>query len=260
MNKKGAHVSPDDTIHRWYQEHANDFLDTDVIEVPFIGMSREAQDRLNRFKLWAVEHGGIVDLTGKHVLEFGAGHGRFALAFPQVASYLGVDFSQNLVTLGNLRIARAGLAERAKLVSGDVLTFNPQRRYDVVCSLGMMCYCPDPEPVIAAMARCLEPGGTLFFDFRNDSWLYSAIRRLKWLVNPPTGGVTYVAKAKQLERIFRRLGFDQVQFVSREFPLLAEHYARSRSTWPLRLRNAFASSALARGLATEAWVFAKRRR
>lgn len=105
------------------------------------------------------------------MLEFGAGHGRFAFAYPGLGSYLGVDSSQNLVALGNRQTWRLAV-------------FRFSQRF-----MGL---------------------------------------------------------------------FQDVTFASREFPWLAEHYAKSRSAWPLRLRNGLARSSLARPLATEAWVFARR--
>ena len=155
----------EDAIHRWYDDHAHEFAEADVIELPFVGKSREFQERLNRFKLWAVDHGGIVDLSGKHVLEFGAGHGRLALTYPDMASYTGVDYSKNLVEIGNRRLERAGLTGRARLMRGDALTFDDQRQYDIVCSLGMMCYFADPVPVVTAMSRLVKPGGSVLLRF-----------------------------------------------------------------------------------------------
>ena len=245
-------------IHRWYNDNAHEFAEADAIELPFVGMPRVFQERLNRFKLWAIEQGGAVTLTGKHVLEFGAGQGRLAFAFPDMASYLGVDSSQNMVDIGNRRLQGAGLADRATLVRGDVLTFSTERQFDVVCSLGMMSYFEDPDPVITAMAKFVQPGGSLFFDFRNHSWIYEPIRRIKWLLNPPTGGTTYVAKRAQIAAALLRSGFFDVRFVAREFPLLAERYARTAADWPLALRNRLAASTVARPLATEGWVFGRR--
>lgn len=250
-------MQTDDAMHLWYDEHAHEFADAAVIESLFVRMPRDAQERLNRFKLWALDHSDV-KLNGKHVLEFGAGHGRLAFAYPGLGSYLGVDSSQNLVALGNRRLQHAGIANRAQLVHGEVMSFAEHRQFDVVCSLGMMCYFADPAPVIEVMARFVKPGGWLFFDFRNDSWLYSGARRIKWLLHPPTGGVAYVARPRSIDQALRRLGFQDVSFTSREFPWLAEHYAKSGSAWPLQLRNAFARSSLARPLATEAWVFARR--
>ena len=114
----------EDAIHRWYDDHAHEFAEADVIELPFVGKSREFQERLNRFKLWAVDHGGIVDLSGKHVLEFGAGHGRLALTYPDMASYTGVDYSKNLVELGNRRLEAFALGQKAYAIELGV----PQRR------------------------------------------------------------------------------------------------------------------------------------
>jgi SAM-dependent methyltransferase len=245
-------------INQWYDDHAQEFADADVIELPFVGKSREWQDRLNRFKLWAIDHEGHVDLNGKHVLEFGAGHGRTALAYPGVASYLGVDYSRNLVELGNKRLERAGLGDRAKLVVGDVGSFDTSERFDVVCSLGMMCYFPDPAPVIAAMARFLKPGGSLFFDFRNDSPIYSQVRRVKWIFSAPTGGTTYLASARRVVDAMAGQGLTDVRVIGREFPLIATRYADSGAPWLLSLRNRLATSGLAPYFATESWVFARR--
>src|SRR6478752_5471212 len=131
------------SAHAWYEENAAKFVDTAVIELPFIGMDSEGQARLNQFKLAALGDAELVDFTGKHVLDFGAGHARLALAFPEMASYLGVDFSANLVALGEARLKAERLDGRARLVHADCNTWRgPKEHFDVVCSLGMFCYLP----------------------------------------------------------------------------------------------------------------------
>ena len=244
-------------IHSWYDDHAHEFADAAVIETSFIGKSPEFQDRLNRFKLWAVDRNDLVSLNGKHVLEFGAGHGRLALAYPGMASYTGVDYSKNLVDLGNERLQKEGLSNRARIVHGDVTSFDgPQRHFDVVCSLGMMCYFPDPAPVVTNMEQFLKPGGVFFIDFRVASGLYSALRRVKWALRPPTGGMTFTASPRKLEETLAGLGLSNIRFRNREFPFLAERYANAGSAWALNLRNSLSESRLMRPFATEAWVFA----
>ena len=243
----------------WYDAHTSEFVDADVIERAFIGKSRKFQERLNRFKLWAIDQCDGVKLDGKHVLEFGAGHGRLALAYPNMASYTGVDYSKNLVDLGNKRLHQAGLSDSAKIVHGDVASFDgPKRHFDVVCSLGMMCYFFDPAPVVARMESFVKPGGVVFFDFRVASWLYSPIRFVKWALRPPTGGSSFVAHPSEIEAILTDLGFANVRIRLREFPFLAEHYASAGSDWALNLRNALSKSRLMRPFATEAWVFGEK--
>jgi SAM-dependent methyltransferase len=254
----GAVVREDpNDVYSWYDEHAHEFADAAAIEQLFVGKSPEFQARLNRFKLWAVDRNDVVSLNGKHVLEFGAGHGRLALAYPGMASYTGVDSSRNLVALGNERLARLGLAAKVKLVHGDVTSFvGPAQHFDVVCSLGMMCYFNDPAPVVKRMQSFVRPGGVLFFDFRVASWLYDSIRRVKWAFSPPTGNSTSLAHPSKIEAILTELGLVNVRVRLREFPLLAACYASSGGEWALDLRNALSESRLMRPFATEAWVFA----
>ena len=244
-------------IRAWYETHAHEFADADAVELAFVGQSREFQERLNRFKLWAVDREDLVDLEGKRVLELGAGHARLAFAYRAMAAYTGVDTAHNLVALGNARLRDAGLSDRARLFYGDANSFEiPERDFDVVCSLGMMCYIPDPRPVIENMVRYLRPGGTLFYDFRVASPVYSTIRRIKWALHPPTGGKTFVIRPIDAQSMLRECGLVDVRIRLREFPLLAERYAGGGSDWPLSLRNSLADSTLARPFATEAWIFA----
>lgn len=244
--------------HRWYEENASRFEAADVIEVDFVGLDPDAQHRLNHFKLYALDSGEYVSFSGKDVLDFGAGHGRLALAYPDMKSYLGVDYSANLVQIGNRRIARAGLQNKAQLVHGSVLEFETPRRFDVVCSLGMMTYFNDPLPAVRKMLALLKPGGVLFFDFRLDSPIYSPIRKIKWAIRPPTGGMSNTEKPAALRRALESMGLQQVEVVSREFPLLANLHAKRAWKWPLALRNGLARSSVLRAFSTEAWIFARR--
>ena len=53
-------------IRAWYETHAHEFADADAVELAFVGQSREFQERLNRFKLWAVDR---EDLSTSRVSE-----------------------------------------------------------------------------------------------------------------------------------------------------------------------------------------------
>jgi SAM-dependent methyltransferase len=242
----------------WYEDNAHKFTEADAIEVPFVGLDREAQHRLNRFKLHAIDSRQHVDLDGKSVLEFGAGHGRLAVSYPRMERYVGVDFSPNLVEIGNRRLAGFGLQHWASLVHGDVMTFEaPLHSFDVVCSLGMITYFPDPEPVLQRMVQFLKPGGVLLFDFRADSAVFSLVRRVKWALSKPTGGASYMIHPARVRQLLSGLGCTDIKLISREFPLLAGLYAKRHWNWPLHLRNRIAGSDLARTFATEAWAVAK---
>jgi len=245
--------------HAWYEENATAFTDAEAIEQPFIGLDAQSQERLNRFKLWAVDQAAAIDFTGKKVLDLGAGHARLALAYPKMASYLGVDYSENLIAIGRRRISAAGLDGRARLEHSDCSTWRGAKEsFDVVCSLGMFCYLSEPETMVKSMAYHLRPGGSLFFDFRSSSPLLDPIRKLRWKLHPPTGGMAYIWSPARTVAMLRDAGLDDVRVVMREYPLLGPWYARRKWDWPLTLRNSIAERSLFNMFATEAWAFAKK--
>jgi SAM-dependent methyltransferase len=246
------------SAHAWYEKNAASFANAAVIELHFIGRDARHQERLNRFKLWAIDQVASIDFGGKRVLDYGAGHGRLAFAYPTVASYLGVDYSANLVALGQKRFHDARFGDRAQLVCGDVNTWQgPREHFDIVCSLGMFCYLPDPGAILKAMAAHVRPGGVLFMDFRSSSPLWDAVRHVKWKLHPPTGGETRAWKGVETERLMLEAGLVDCRIVMREYPLLAQLYARGWE-WPLKLRNAMAERPAFNIFGTEAWAFARK--
>jgi 2-polyprenyl-3-methyl-5-hydroxy-6-metoxy-1,4-benzoquinol methylase len=245
-------------IRRWYNENAERFRDAATIEQAFIGMTPDAQYRLNRFKLWHLEH-GLVSLDGKRVLEFGCGHGRLAIEMKGYASYHGVDISEELVRIGRERIARAGLADRATLGAGNCLEFEaPAEHYDVVCSLGMFGNVDDAEQLLRKMVYHLKPGGVLFIDGHVNSRVYAPLRWLKWRLRPPSGGVARLFGRDEVTTLLERAGLTNVRVVMREFPLLGTLHAQRGWQWPLELRNAMASSPVFGALATDFVAVAER--
>jgi SAM-dependent methyltransferase len=227
-----------EAIRRWYDDNAARFEDAATIELAFIGMTPDQQHRLNRYKLWHLEQAGLIALAGKRVLEFGCGHGRMALEMPGWAEYVGLDFSAELVRLGQERLERAGLADRARLEVSDCMAFEaPLEHYDVVGSLGMFPSVDDPEAVLKKMVSHLRPGGVLFLDGYLSSPVYDPIRRLRWRIRKPTGGANRLDTERGVRGMFARAGLADMHFIGREYPLLGTAYARLGWSWPLALRN-----------------------
>ena len=239
-----------------YDENWARFQDVATVELDFLDRSPEEQYRLNRFKLWALEHGGIVTLEKKNILEFGAGHGRMAIEFPVFASYTGVDLSPNLVRIGEERLAMAGLADRAQLVACDCMDYQaPEEAFDVVCSLGMFPHIEHPEPVLRKMVTHLKPGGMLFIDVDQSSPLYDQVRRLRWSMGVTIGGTRHLFSRKQLNELFYSVGLTDVRVVMREYPFLGGIYARRGWRWVLTLRNWMAARSWLDVLGVNFFVF-----
>lgn len=228
--------------HRqWYDANAQAFADAVAIELPFLGLDAHQQQRLNRMKLWALTEERLVEWRDRDVLEFGAGHGRFAVELPGYRSYLGVDYSENLVRIGQQRLEQLGLQDRARLQFGDCLEFDgPAEGYDLVCCLGMLPYVEQLDAVLRKMAYHTRPGGAILADFRHETPLYSALRAVKWRLRPQTGGGSRAHSKRLLTRALHAAGLTDVKFVMREYPFLDKWYAQRGWDWALDLRQALA--------------------
>jgi hypothetical protein len=115
---------------------------------------------------------------------------------------------------------------------------------------------PDPEAVFRRMTALAKPGGVLLVDFRCESPVYSALRRLKWAIRKPTGGTTCLLPPARIRQILRKIECTDIRIVARNFPLLSGLHSRFRWTWPRTLRDAMTDGPLFRPLATELWAFA----
>ena len=229
--------------HReWFDSKAPSFADAVAIELPFLGLDERAQERLNRFKWWALSTDHLVEWHDREVLEFGAGQARFAVELPGYRSYLGIDYAPNMVRIGQERLQRLGLGDRARLELGDCLEFDgPAESYDLVCGLGLLSYLDDIEAVIRKMAYHTRPGGSILLDFRHATPVYTLIREVKWRVSAQTGGGNRGAVSKNtLRRMFKSAGMTDVTFVMREYPFLDELYSQRGWDRALDIRQALA--------------------
>jgi SAM-dependent methyltransferase len=107
------------------------------------------------------------------VLDVGAGQGTQALRLAR-AGHLVTGLESDPAMLGALHDALAaepeGIRDRVTLVEGDGREtgrhFGPGS-FDVVLCHGVLMYVPEPDPMLAALARVLAPGGLLSLLVRN---------------------------------------------------------------------------------------------
>jgi SAM-dependent methyltransferase len=107
------------------------------------------------------------DMEGRTLVQLQCHLGLDALQFARVgATVAGVDFSAPAIDAARALAVRAGLADRARFVCGDV-TEAPMllggQRFDVAyVSLGSLCWLPSIAAWADAVAGVLAPGGTLY--------------------------------------------------------------------------------------------------
>ncbi|GAA0657140.1 methyltransferase domain-containing protein [Kitasatospora atroaurantiaca] len=112
-------------------------------------------------------------LTGLRVLDVGCGQGTQALRLAR-AGHVVTGLDPDPVTLGAAQAALAAeppeVRQRVRLLGGDGHQcgrwFGP-RSFDVVLCHGVLMYLPDPDPMLASLARMLAPGGLLSLLVRN---------------------------------------------------------------------------------------------
>lgn len=115
------------------------------------------------FEYWR-RFGGVPNLAGKRVLDFGCGTGGMVqrLLDNGAAEVIGVDISDYAVAYGQERLASFGT--RARLIAGDV-RYLDIGRFDVIVSQNTLEHVMPLAEVTAAVVDRARPGGDIYFGF-----------------------------------------------------------------------------------------------
>ena len=84
------------------------------------------------------------------------------LARASTARIVGLDLSEEMIRVGQTKVARAGLGERISLVigRGEALPF-PDATFDALTFTYLLRYVQDPAATLRELARVVKPGGTI---------------------------------------------------------------------------------------------------
>lgn len=103
---------------------------------------------------------GFANAVGGTVLEVGVGTG---LALPFYAAHMqvtGIDFSEDMLSKAQQKVAEQGLSHVKALRQMDARALEfPAASFDTVCAMHILSVVPEPERVMAEMARVCRPGG-----------------------------------------------------------------------------------------------------
>ncbi|MGY6635430.1 MAG: class I SAM-dependent methyltransferase [Alkalilacustris sp.] len=114
------------------------------------------------------------------VLEVGVGTG---LALPGYGSDLqvtGIDYSEEMLEKARAKVAARGLTQVGELRQMDARTLDfPDATFDTVVAMYLVSVVPEPERVVAEMARVCKPGGEVVIvgHFARDTGLLSVLER-----------------------------------------------------------------------------------
>jgi phosphatidylethanolamine/phosphatidyl-N-methylethanolamine N-methyltransferase len=123
---------------------------------------------------------GHVNSRQGAVLEVGVGTG---LALPGYAPHLevtGIDYSEEMLAKARAKVAAQGLSHVRELRQMDARTLDfPDARFDTVVAMYLVSVVPEPERVVAEMARVCKPGGEVVIvgHFARDRGVLSVLER-----------------------------------------------------------------------------------
>ena len=122
--------------------------------------------RINPLRLGWIE--ARAPLAGRRVVDVGCGGGILAEAMARRgAEVLGIDLAEASLGVARLHALESGTTLEYRAISAEDCALDMPGEFDVVTCLEMLEHVPDPASVVAACARLVRPGGTLFFSTLN---------------------------------------------------------------------------------------------
>ncbi|MES2979808.1 MAG: bifunctional 2-polyprenyl-6-hydroxyphenol methylase/3-demethylubiquinol 3-O-methyltransferase UbiG [Pseudomonadota bacterium] len=176
-------------------------------------------------------------LAGKRVLDIGCGGGILADSMARKgAGVLGIDMAAKPLKVAQLHALEAhteGVEYRE--ISAEALAEEAAGSFDVVTCMEMLEHVPDPASIVAACARLVKPGGSVFFSTinRNAKAFLFAIVGAEYVLNLlPRGTHEYAKfiKPSELAAFARHADLDLLQTRGMEYNPLTQHYWLSGNT------------------------------
>ena len=119
----------------------------------------------HRFGEFWSRFGGMPDVTGKRVIDFGCGRGGMAQRLMEAgaASVLGIELDEDYVSFANRKVA-SQWDGRAQFTLGDIRTMDIEPA-DIIVSSDTFEHVMSLPDTFAALVNACKPGGELFIGF-----------------------------------------------------------------------------------------------
>lgn len=118
--------------------------------------------------------------AGPKVLEVGVGTGMALPFYSSSSAVTGIDFSHDMLAKAHKKVRRHSMSHVAELRQMDARDLDfPDATFDAVAAMHIMSVVPDPEQVIAEIARVCKPGGKVVISnhFSSNSGLLSIVEK-----------------------------------------------------------------------------------
>ncbi len=110
----------------------------------------------------------LVGLQGKRILDVGCGGGILSESMHfKGAEVTGIDLGEKALNVAKLHQLESGAKVSYQLISVEALAKMQPASFDVVTCMEMLEHVPDPSAIVAACAKLVRPGGSVFFSTIN---------------------------------------------------------------------------------------------
>lgn len=131
---------------------------------------------------------GLFDLT---TLDVGCGGGILSESMARMgAKVTGIDMGLEPLNVAKLHALEAGVKLDYQQITAEEFAAAHPAHFDVVTCMEMLEHVPEPESVIASVAKLVKPGGHVFFSTLNKTvkaYLYAILGAEKILKMVPEG-------------------------------------------------------------------------
>lgn len=115
------------------------------------------------------------------VLEVGVGTGLSLEHYRPEMQVTGIDFSEDMLRKARAKVRNLSLNHVAELKQMDARTLEfPNNHFDTVAAMHVLSVVPEPERVMAEIARVCQPGGKVVITnhFRRERGLLASLERV----------------------------------------------------------------------------------
>lgn len=175
-------------------------------------------------------------LAGKRVIDVGCGGGLLSEAMAKLgADVTGIDLGEKALGVAKLHLLESGLKVDYQHVAAEEIAARSPARFDVVTCLEMLEHVPDPASIVAACAKLVKPGGTVYFSTisRNPKAYLFAVVGAEYILNMLPRGTHDYAKflrPAELARLCRAAGLSVAEIVGMSYNPLAKSYSLGKDT------------------------------
>jgi 2-polyprenyl-6-hydroxyphenyl methylase/3-demethylubiquinone-9 3-methyltransferase len=173
-------------------------------------------------------------LAGKKVIDVGCGGGILAESMAvRGAEVTGIDMGEAPLSVARLHGLESGIKVDYQRITAEHMAEQHAGQFDVVTCMEMLEHVPNPASVIAACARLVKPGGTVFLSTINrnpKSYLFAIIGAEYVLRMLPKGTHDYAKfiRPSELEGWARQAGLKLRDLTGMSYNPLSQQYSLGR--------------------------------